>query len=792
MALTAISRFKVGKRLGSGNQGTVYLCGDPELQRRVAIKLLDKALVDTGQAEATFLGEARAMSRIQHPNIVSIYEAGKHQGMPYLVFEYVEGRLLSDLISNGELDVGRALEIFQGMLEGMERAHRQGIVHRDLKPANIIINTEDVPKIMDFGIARILTGTSQQDTQLIGSPRYMAPEYIEHGQVSTRADVFSLGLILDEMLTGTPVFHGHSPTAVLNSILRDPVPAPSSLNNTLDERLDQLVLKALEKDPGARYADAGELLQAVKSYRDSLLQGTAPSIGGGKSTIEFLLRRMQRNNDFPTLAQSVRTLNALADSRELHVQDLTQAIVKDFALTNKILKVVNSALYARFAGKVGTISRAVVVLGVQPIRALAASLIFFEHLHNKSQAEELKEQTAHALFSALVAGALAADEDAGHCEDHFLSSMFHDLGRILVTYYLHDESREVERLITQQGILPLQAQRAVLGATFEEVGIGIARHWNFPDTIIHTLRHLPPTGELKPPRTLEDRRRLVAGFTHELTQRLAAGGLERPEGRQALLKRFGRALNLDGKHLDRLVTAATKEFLDLTKYMDVRGKEGEFLKRLRGIAGNAEAAGTLEQARDTSRHPGTGLTGSERILEDLPAQTGDREALLTEGLQEVTLVLVNQPGLPQLCNIVLETMYRAMAFRRALLCLRDSSSQEMVSKLGFGADVDSFLKGFRFPLAWRADVFHAALKNGVDIYVSNTRDPKLQADLPDWFKGLSDAGCFLLFPIVVKNAPLGLIYADHAQADGLRITPKTLNLLRALRNQLVLGFRERC
>lgn len=789
MALTTIGRFKVGKRLGSGNQGTVYLCGDPELQRRVAIKLLDRGAMETGQGDGAFLGEARAMSRIQHPNIVSIYEAGRHQGTPYLVFEYVEGRLLSDLIGAGELDVGRALDIFQGMLEGMERAHRQGIVHRDLKPANVIISNEGVPKIMDFGIARILKGAPEQDTQLIGSPRYMAPEYIEHGQVGTQADVFSLALILDEMLTGAPVFRGNNPAAVLNSILRDPVPAPSSLNRTLDERLDRLVLKALEKDPGARYADAGELLQAFKTYRDGLTQ-TPALPGGDKSTIEFLLRRMQRNNDFPTLAQSVRTLNALAETRDLHVHDLTQAIVKDFALTNKILKVVNSALYARFAGKVGTISRAVVVLGVQPIRSLAASLIFFDHLHDKAQAEELKELTSHALYSALVAGALAAEGGAGHCEDYFVSSMFHDLGRILVTYYLHDESREVERLISQQGMAPVQAQRAVLGVSFEEMGIAIARHWNFPEPLIHSLRQLPPGVELKKPHAQEDWRRLVAGFAHALTQQVSQGDLDDPDTRQGLLKRFGAALSLDGKRLDRLVATATKEFLHLTKSLEMRGKEAEFLKRLRGVPGT-ETSAAPTSTRTPVAQPIGGPTPGGLILEDPPAQTGDREALLTEGLQEVTQILLNQPGLPQLCNIVLETMYRAMAFRRVLLCLRDTGGKEMVGKLGFGAEVDGFVKSFRFPLAWRPDVFHAALKNGVDIYIANTRDDKFQADLPDWFKGLSDAGCFLLFPLVVKNAPLGLIYADHPQVDGLRITPKTLNLLRALRNQLVLGFRER-
>lgn len=786
MAMTAIGRFRVTKRLGGGNQGTVFQCLDPALQRQVAIKLLDKAALGDARTDDAFLGEARTMSRIQHPNIVTIYEVGRHQGIPYLVFEYVEGRLLADLVAAG-LDEARCLEIFQGLLEGMDQAHRQGIVHRDLKPANIIISAEGTPKIMDFGIARMLSGASEQDPDLIGTPRYMAPEYIEQGRVGTQADVFALGLILYEMLTGAPLYQDKSASAVLSRITQDKVPPPSSRKPGLDPRLDQLILKALERDPDARYADAGEMLQSIKEYRSGL-NAVGIGDGGGKSTIEFLLRRMQRTGDFPSLAQSVRTLNSVVSTTDAHVHDLTQAIVKDFALTNKILKVVNSALYARFAGKVGTISRAVVVLGVQPVRALAASLIFFEHMHNKTQAEDLREHTVHALFSAILGGALGAGGDRGQCEDFFLSAMFHDLGRILVSYYLYEESREVERLMNQQGMAPVQAQRTVLGASYEEVGIGIARHWNFPEAIINTLRHPPESVELKPPANLEDRRRLVAACAFELTNLVGAGDLSRAGPRQQFLERFGGALGLDGKQLDQLVTTATKEFLDLTKHMEMRGKEGDFMKRLKGL--EMDPAGT-SQSRTGRFSSAEGMAGGERVLADLPARTGDRDALLTEGLQEITEALLGQSNISQLCNIVLETMYRALAFRRVLLCLRDPSGREMLGKLGFGTGVDAFLKRFRFPLAWRVDVFHAALKNSVDVYISNTSDAKIQADLPDWFKTLSDAGSFVLFPLVVKGNPVGLIYCDHPDPDGLHMTSKTLSLLKAMRNQLLLGIRER-
>jgi serine/threonine protein kinase len=793
MTPNTIARFTVERRLGAGNQGTVYLCSDPELQRQVAIKLLDKTVLGSQEAAAAFHREARSMSRVQHPNIVTIHEAGRQDGVPFLVFEYVEGQLLSEAIQGGGLDVPRILELFQGLLEGMERAHRQGIVHRDLKPANIIISGEGVPKVMDFGIARVLSGQRDWDTQLIGSPRYMAPEYVERGEVGAQSDVFALGLILDEMITGMPVFQGGSQQEVLAAIVNDPVLPPSQFNQAVDERLDRIVLKALEKDPADRYADAGDFLHSLKAYRDSL-EGRQSGAGDGHGTIDFLLRRMQRKSDFPALAQSIRTLNAMAATSDKDVSDMAKVIVKDFALANKILKVVNSAYFGHFAGKIGTISRAVVVLGMQPIRSLAASLIFFEHLHDRALAAELRAQTTCALYSAVLAGQLAAELDPELREEYFLSAMLQNLGAILVSYYLHDESREIRRL-TEQGRPALQAQRNALGVSFEEVGIGIARQWNFPEDITRSLRSVPADQPVKEPEGLDERRRVVGSFANETAVWLGSGDAADGARRSALLARYGEALGIDGKKFNAVLATATKEFIKLVDNATGRGGDDPFVARLKGRltqareqkrSGRDSPDGTIADTQPAGQPQTAGL-----VLAEQPAHTGDSEALLTEGLQEVTNMLVNEPSLPELCSVVLETMYRAMTFQRVILCLKDRTGRRVQARLGFGNGVDAFLKGFEFPLTWHPDVFHAALKNGVDVYIANAGEPRVRKDLPPWFVELSDAGSFLVFPLVVRSKPLGLIYGDHARPDALQITGKTLNLLKALRNQIVLGFRER-
>jgi len=170
----------------------------------------------------------------------------------------------------------------------------------------------------------------------------------------------------------------------------------------------------------------------------------------------------------------------------------------------------------------------------------------------------------------------------------------------------------------------------------------------------------------------------------------------------------------------------------------------------------------------------------------------DAEAILTDGVREVTAMLLDDDlNLIQLFNVVTETIYRAMAFHRVVFCLKDASRRQYVAKLGFGADIEDFTRGFRFPVPYSRNVFHAALKNNVDLYISDTKDPKIAGDIPGWYKKISSTGSFILFPLVVSQKPLGLVYADHPLPQGMNLRGDRLNLLKALRNQVVLAFRTR-
>ncbi|MEW8506111.1 MAG: HDOD domain-containing protein [Candidatus Thiodiazotropha sp.] len=787
-----IGRFQVGKQLGVGNQGTVYLCHDSQLERKVAIKLLNKSLM-----ESSFLDEARAVSKLQHPNIVSIYEAGKQQQIPYLVFEYVEGDLLKDMINGEPLATADALQIFQGLLEGMSQAHKAGIVHRDLKPANIIISNDKVPKIMDFGIARLITEATGPDRKLIGTPRYLAPEYIQKGEVGPQADVFALGLILDEMLTGMPVFSGQNQQIVIDAILKLEPRPPSQFNTSVDEKLDRFVLKSLEKDPALRYRDATEMQQAFNEMRGVEAEKLALD-EDASGTVEFLLRRMKRKSDFPALSQSVRSINAMADASNKDVNQMAGVIVKDFALTNKILKVVNSAYYGRFSGRIGTVSRAVVVLGTQSIRSLAASLIFFEHIENKQQAEYLRDLVSSAMFRATLAHKVAGEIDQHEAEAYFLTGLLNDLGKLLVAFYLPEESQEIERLIKVENKDLITAQHSVLGVSFEKIGTEIAAQWNFPKTLVDSMKHWQ--GDHKPVNRVE-RRRLVSAFAHEAMTVMIESGLDDKSALETLSNKYAKGLNITNKQFSRLASQSIEEFQEVAKAISGDISD-QFIEKLTSKSDDLQSHKGVERGLPKAMEE-DGLAETQILdedgtkpLESAPGEVNsvstpvDAESLLMDGLQEVTGMLVGNHSVSEIFNVVLETMYRAIGFQRVILALLDRKRGEMVGRLGFGSSADEFVQRFHFPTAYSVDVFHGALKNAVDVYIADTTEKKIQADIPDWYKSISSAGSFLLFPLVVNNRAVGLIYADHTNPRGVEIDKKRLNLLKSLRNQIVLAVKS--
>ena len=256
-------RFAVTGPIGAGGMGTVYRAIQQAVDRPVALKILTQELSSSPQAVKRFLHEARIISRLKHVNTVTLYDFGATgDGRLYIAMELIEGWQLRSLIERGPLGVDRTLAITRQIAASLAEAHALGVVHRDLKPENIMIQGADEVRVVDFGIAKLHTGhgTLTQPGTMVGTPAYMSPEHALSGQIDARADLYALGIIMYEMLTGGPLFEAETPLALLYKQVHDAPPNPQAAQPEVPWALDALVMRLLSKEPDGRPADAGALL----------------------------------------------------------------------------------------------------------------------------------------------------------------------------------------------------------------------------------------------------------------------------------------------------------------------------------------------------------------------------------------------------------------------------------------------------------------------------------------------------------------------------------------------------
>jgi len=787
-----VGRFELRGELGRGAQSTVWLGFDPQLQREVAIKTVHLTRPDPAQNKV-LLDEARMVGQLRHPNIVPIFEAGEEGGDLYLVFEYVPGKTMADFLrDSGALTPVRAVTLLRPILDAVAQAHAQGIIHRDLKPSNILLDENGTPRVMDFGIAARVGSASDDLEEYTGTPAYMAPEYVERREVGERTDVFAAGLILFELLSGRRAVSGDNIFQVMHRIANDDIRLPAGL--AVDEPLAAILHKALARDPSLRYQTARQFADALDSYLDP--EDDAQASGDARqSTLDFLLRRMRHKSDFPALSESVSAINKIANSETESISKLSNTILKDFALTNKILRLVNSAYFRPAGGgSISTVSRAVIVLGFEAVRNIAITVLLFEHLQNKSNANQLKEDFLRANLAGILAKDISATAQMRDLEQTFICSLFHSLGRLLTQFYFPDESEEIRRIIEQKGAKEDSAALQVLGISFEDMGIAVARQWGFPPLIVGSMRRLP-SGPVKKAATQEDRLRLLSGYSNELCDVIAQAT---PEAREREMKktmaRFADAVSLDLREVQQTVQRAVEEVAEFARIIHLNLQQTTFGRQMRQFAGNA--GGASVEAAEVDTMDGTLLRDSDPLAGaggDSDVAEGhqvDAQSVLTAGIQDISNTLVDGFKLNDILRIILETMYRAMGFKRVVLCIRDAKAGVMQGRFGFGPEANEVAKAFRFPLSFTPDIFHVATSKGVDILISDINDPKIAERIPEWYRKAVPAHSFVLFPLNIKGNPVALIYADRDESGGIEIPEKELSLLRTLRNQAILAIKQ--
>jgi serine/threonine protein kinase len=782
----SIGRFEILRELGRGAQSVVYLAFDPHLAREVAIKTLHFAHPDP-QQNASLLDEARAVSKLAHPNIVPIFEAGEEDGDIFLVFEYVSGENLAmSLRRHGALPPAKAANLMTEVLDAVGHAHEHGIIHRDLKPSNILINENGRPKVMDFGIAARVNQSKGNLTTFTGTPAYMSPEYILQHVISEQQDVFAAGLILFEIVVGQRAIGGKDNERIMRQIATQGFVLPET-EIRLDDQLASIVMRATERQPQERYKTAREFRRALEDYL--LPKSSAEEHAGGEgetpAAVDFLLRRLLHKGDFPALSESVRTINAIAASETDSVARLSAVILKDFALTNKLLRMVNSAYYRPSGEKISTVSSAILLLGLNAVRNIAVAGLLFEHMQDKESAGRLKEEFLRANIAGLLARNLARALEFSDEEQHFICAIFHNLGRLLSQYYFPEESEVARRFMTQKNQTEQSAAKEALGVSFEALGIAIATHWGFPPLMTDSMRHGEPPAEDTPATRLQ----ALAMFSNALCEDQEDVGIEQ------MLQRFSPLLPLSVEALRAVLLESAKEADELARSIHFNLQYSNLGRRIHKVW-------QTQTEEDDEADPTTRTLLAEAVAPTvaLPPntvattenRTSDRQVILLTGIQEISNALATgKSQANDILRITLESMYRAINFSQVIFCLCDFQQKTMQGRFGFGAEVETLAKHLCCKLERvTPDVFHVAIEKGVDILVQDIDAPPFAARIPSWYREHLLARSFFLLPLRIHQRTLGLIYAGSEQAHGIRLTDKELALLRTLRDQAVLALMQ--
>jgi len=358
---THFGSYEVLRPLGAGGMGEVYLARDRRLERNVAIKVLPDEFTTDEVSVRRFEREAKAASALNHPNIVTIYEIGESNGFHYISTEYIEGETLRQLIAEHRLSVSDALDIAIQIASALSAAHLAGIIHRDIKPENVMVRPDGYAKVLDFGLVKLAekefadaqsrTRTMQNTTEpghVVGTVRYMSPEQARGKPLDGRTDIFSLGIIVYEMLTGYAPFDGESIADILAAILQnEPQPLASHLPDAPEE-LQRVISNALRKHPDERYLTMNELLLDLKNLRDELqIQSKlerSPDVGSTSNLINKKAVASTSGETQNITAQTSKTFAPRTTSSAEYILHQVRAH-KAFAITTLLLIVIAAGAF---------------------------------------------------------------------------------------------------------------------------------------------------------------------------------------------------------------------------------------------------------------------------------------------------------------------------------------------------------------------------------------------------------------------------------------------------------------
>jgi HD-like signal output (HDOD) protein len=513
---------------------------------------------------------------------------------------------------------------------------------------------------------------------------------------------------------------------------------------------------------------------------------------------EILLERISRNSDFPTFSKYITELNRKISSQAKYssASDLSNTILKDYALTSKLLKSVNSAYYSTTGGKITTVTRAVVLLGYEKVRLATTNLLLFDLMKCKSSVVELKEAFVKAFWCGLIAKDIAASMALEEDEEAFICSMLHNLGRHIVLLYLPDKCDETADLMIEKDISEAEASKKILGISFENLGIAVAERWKFPAQIVNSMVRLSEE-KLRKRKGKINILGVLSNFSDDVSHIInTTKGEKTKSSLSALLKQYARHIALTPKQLTLLIDDSLETIRKQADLLNIDIGNSNFLKRLtvRDQKQQSDESGRMLDSEldwEVSKvlvGSGSGLEASSGRQNETPA-ANSAEVILS-GIQDMSAAMVGEYQVNDIALMALESMYRGLDFNRVIFFTMMKNKKHMEARFGFGPDMERIVNQVRFKTNGTDIIFNLALARGKDLLIANTDEQHVHKLIPEWFWHRINAPAFVFLPISLEKNCLGAFYADRESA-GNPIQQEQYKYLTMLRNQLLLAIKYR-
>ncbi|MBF0345520.1 MAG: HDOD domain-containing protein [Nitrospirae bacterium] len=504
-----------------------------------------------------------------------------------------------------------------------------------------------------------------------------------------------------------------------------------------------------------------------------------------------ILDRMKTKGELPAMGRTVSLVNSQTNSNsKASVEELTNTILDDFALTNKLLRLVNSASYVKYhgGGKINTVSRAINILGFDHVRDVALSLILVETIKNDSFVLEFKESIMISLMSGVIAKRMGRKLGIKDIEEAFICSMFHTLGRLLVIYYLPDEHKKIVELARAQKTTENETTVSVLNATYEAIGMEIARYWNFSEDIVYCMQKVP-IFKLDKPKTSLEAIRCLSIFSNSVCELVSETQVNVSTWKETLNSFNKLFANCDDSTVNEVLDGSLNIILTYCADTKFNIENSNVLKNL-GFLIKGRAASKKQSGNDKPKRPLQILDNIYDSEED-SAEVVTPEDILTKGVLEIASTLLENFTLNDILHMILEVLYRGMEFTHAIISIKSANGQYMDGRFGFGRHIESLVKKFRFQIDKNSsDVFNISLNKDSIVIINNVDDVEVQSCIPNWLQTAFNVNTFILIPITLRKSPIGLIYGDWAKTNPQATQSSRLRYVKMIRNQAMLAIKQ--